>query len=38
MPEERDEPFNLYGLDPEKAVEGLLQTQPDVGTVDHHVG
>jgi hypothetical protein len=28
-PEERDERFSLYGLDPEKVGEALLETKPD---------
>ncbi len=35
MPEERDEPFSLYGLDPEKVIETILNADsvesPDAG-------
>jgi len=32
-PEERDERFSLYGLDPEKVIEAVLQTKPDEDAV-----
>jgi hypothetical protein len=28
-PAERDEPFSLYGLEPEKVIEAVLQTKPE---------